>query len=95
MMKRLLIGAAVFAAVWVVFRLLETQEVDVPKVEQEIETWAQTDLDARGDVEADCPESIEWQTGSDFHCILSDRTGSVRVTVTMENDEGEMTLVVG
>jgi hypothetical protein len=71
------------------------QEVDIPEVEQQIEAWARTELGAVRGVSADCPSSIEWRTGGEFHCIVKDRTGSVRITVTMENDEGDVTWIAG
>lgn len=70
-------------------------EADIPAIEDEIETWAREDLNARGRITADCPDSMEWRTGDDFHCILTDQTGSVRVTVTMENDAGDVTWMLG
>lgn len=72
------------------------QEADIPAIESEITTWAEDNSPEGTDIEVDCPDTIEWRTGGDFHCIVSDQNGeTVRVTVTMENDDGDVTWVVG
>lgn len=70
-----------------------SQEADIPGIESGIEEWAaKQDI---GRVSVDCPDSIEWKTGSDFHCVMTDKQGSsARVTVTMENDDGDVTWVM-
>lgn len=71
-------------------------EADIPNIEHEIKTWAQDQAPAGTRVKVDCPDTIEWRTGGDFHCIVTDRQGaSLRVTVTMENDAGDVTWTAG
>lgn len=41
-------------------------------------------------IAVDCPSEITWAVGEDFRCIAEDNRGNqVKVTVYMENDEGE------
>lgn len=70
-------------------------EADVGLIEDEIADGLVEQVNARG-VTVDCPDSIAWETGGEFHCFAEDRAGrSSRVTVHMENDEGEWSWVVG
>lgn len=69
-------------------------EADIPQVESTIEKWAVEQHIGR--VSVDCPDSIDWDTGENFHCVMTDKGGeTARVTVTMENDDGDVTWVLG
>lgn len=63
-------------------------KADIPAIEDEIE---QGILDqAEIEVDVDCPDSIDWEAGGDFRCFAeASEGGATRVTVYMENDEGE------
>lgn len=51
---------------------------------------------SKADLTIDCPDSIEWRVGEDFHCIAEDDQGNrVRVTVSMEANDGSYTWQAG
>ena len=68
-------------------------EADIPLIETQIGNGI---LEQTGyDVEVDCPDTIDWKAGGSFGCFATDETGDqVRVTVYMENDEGDITWAV-
>lgn len=89
MLKRLLIGVAVLVAIYGAQHLFMGDELDIPALEAEIESGVLEQTGQR--LTVDCPDSIDWETGEEFHCIAESRQGQRgRVTVTMENDEGEV-----
>jgi hypothetical protein len=85
-MKRIIGGALV--ALTLTACGLNDLDIDMAAIEEEIEAGIvdQADLD----VTVDCPSSIDWKAGEDFRCFAEADDGSrLRVTVYMENDEGE------
>jgi hypothetical protein len=80
-----IIGGALVA---LVLTACGSDEADIPAIESEIEQGIvdQTEVET----EVDCPDSIEWKAGGDFRCFAEAEDGSsTRVTVYMENKEGE------
>lgn len=94
----LLIGFVVVSAVVAVIAFfVEREPVDIDHVESEIEVGLAEQLgEDAGPYSVDCPDSMEWEPGRDFHCFAEDGVGnSSRVTVTMENDDGEWSWILG
>lgn len=74
--------------VWKVYSDSQDQ-ADIPAIEQAIED---DQADQGYDVTVDCPDSIDWEVGEDFHCIVEDGEGGhYTATVSMENDAGDVT----
>jgi hypothetical protein len=66
-------------------------ELDTPYLEGEIESWAKEN-GVRGRISVDCPNSMPIERGAEYHCIMTAGDGtSVGVTVSVENDDGEVT----
>lgn len=64
-------------------------EPDMPAIEKSIADDLSEQIDAEATV--DCPDTIEWEPGDDFYCEASADDGSrSRLTVSMQNDEGEI-----
>ena len=47
-------------------------------------------------VDVECPSTVDWKPGSDFNCIATGQSGAkdeatLRIVVSMENNEGEYT----
>lgn len=71
-------------------------QVDIPSVERKIQTWAEDQVPGDLAVEVDCPDTVELRVGGEFHCIVtSPGQDAVRVAVTMESEDGDLTWVVG
>lgn len=69
-------------------------EADIPTIQEKIEGGIHDQLGQR--VTVDCPSQIDWEAGEEFHCFAEDGSGqSARVTVTMENDDGEWSWQMG
>lgn len=67
---------------------------DMAKIESDLA--ADIKRQERVDVTVACPSKVDWKPGSDFHCtadgvLLMD---PVRVTVSMENSDGEYTWTI-
>ena len=46
-------------------------------------------------VSVDCPETVEWDPGEEFHCFANAADGTTaRITVHMESGDGEYTWAV-
>lgn len=60
-------------------------------VESEIRSWVDKSTQGGGVITVRCPDPIEWRVGEDFHCIARQGGQSLGVTVTMENDDGDVT----
>ena len=69
--------------------------IDHTRLERAIHTWAVHKGGADTSVKVQCPSDVAIQAGATFHCIVSEHRQSVRVTVTIENDKGEVTWVAG
>jgi hypothetical protein len=68
-------------------------EANIPGVESEIAAGLQEKVG--GAYEVECPDHITWKAGGEFHCFATDSQGeSARITVSMENAEGEWSWVV-
>lgn len=82
----LIVGPSVWDAI-----KTSQMEADIPAIEKAI----RDDLADQGsNATVDCPSSIDWEAGSEFHCVATDdQGGRYRVTVSMENDEGDVTWV--
>jgi hypothetical protein len=72
-----------------------TPTLDHAKLVSEIHTWAVDKEKADPSVRVQCPDDIEIKAGSTFHCLLSAGKQTARLTVTIENDKGYVTWVVG
>jgi hypothetical protein len=71
------------------------QVVDQAKLEQQIHTWAVEKERASPSVKVSCPGDQPQKADTTFHCVLSGGGQSVRLTVTVENDQGYLTWVTG
>lgn len=80
---------------FVAYRLL-----DVTTPTDDIESDVRSQIsDQIGDeitiVSVECPSTVEWDPGEEFHCFANASDGtSARVTVHMENGDGEYTWAV-
>lgn len=83
---------------WICLALLPlaacgTDEVDTPHVEDVIARKMTKEVDDV--VRVSCPSGVTWESGRDFHCIARDGQGAkVRVTVSMETDDGQFSWTV-
>jgi hypothetical protein len=69
-------------------------DADIPAIEHQIRTGIREQTGEK--VTVKCPDTIAWHTGGEFHCFATNRAGnSVRVTVSMENDQGDASWVLG
>jgi hypothetical protein len=71
------------------------QTLDHDALVAQIHRWAVAKEKAAPSVKVDCPDDIPIKAGTNFHCLISGGGQSVRVTVTIENDKGYVTWVVG
>lgn len=62
-------------------------EPNMSAFESEIETDMADQLPGDG-FEVNCPDSIEWSVGEEFHCIAKIGRQQGTVTVHMENEDG-------
>lgn len=68
---------------------------DMPGVERELAAAIEEQTEART-VKVECPDSIDWQAGSDFRCFAEDARGNrAKVTVYMENGDGAYSWELG
>ncbi len=64
-------------------------EVDVDALEKDIVSEVKKQADV--DVEAACPDQVDWETGKSFDCDVDFEDGSTRqVTVKMVDDDGNV-----
>ena len=63
------------------------QAVDTNEIEATIARQMQRQIDEDSRPEVNCPDGLDWQAGSEFHCLARLGDESARVTVTMENDQ--------
>jgi Domain of unknown function (DUF4333) len=64
-------------------------EVDIPALEESIVDGVAEDV--QEDVTADCPEQVDWETGSSFDCDVAFDDGSTATAeVKMVDDEGNV-----
>lgn len=70
-------------------------EADIPGIERNIEHGVAKQSGYKGTVTVDCPDQIEWKVGGEFHCIGKAGGQRFRVTVSMENEDGDVTWQVG
>jgi len=91
----LVVVLTLFGAAWVgIAWLLTPDEVDTEAIEDGVAAGLRDELGGRYVV--DCPDSMEWETGEEFHCFAEDQDGQLaRITVSMENDDGEWSWIVG
>lgn len=68
-------------------------EADIPAIEAELGDWANQQGLAAATV--DCPTSVDWEVGGDFHCVITSAGQTYRVSVTMEDDQGTVTWALG
>lgn len=81
---------------YVIWRSVQGDEMDSRRVETALEHWTAKQSPNASGITADCPDHIEVDPGREFHCIVTDDTGdSIRITVTIENDDGDVTWAVG
>lgn len=66
-------------------------EADIPGIEQNIEHGVAKQSSYHGKVTVNCPDQIDWRVGGDFHCIGKAGGQRFGVTVSMENDAGDVT----
>ena len=64
-------------------------EVDIDALEKDIVSEVEKQADV--EVEAACPDQVDWETGETFDCDVDFEDGSSRqVTVTMVDDDGNV-----
>jgi hypothetical protein len=69
-----------------------TETLDQQRLEAKIKAWAVKQSGPNTQVKVSCPADIPIKPGTDFHCLVSDQHGtSIRLTVTIENDQGYVT----
>ena len=86
--------AVLVAAALVAYAFWPAGALDTPVLEREIESWAADELDATTP-EVDCPDSMPIDAGAQYHCILTSAGDTVGVTISVENDDGEVTWQLG
>lgn len=92
---QILIAAAV-AGAFLLYRHFDHGQIDTPRLERQIENWAAKQSSGVTGINADCPDDISIEAGRDFHCLLTDDQGDAyRVTVTIENSDGDVTWITG
>ena len=84
------IGGAVLATV-LLAGCGSGEEADIPGIEQNIEHGVAKQSGYSGTVTVNCPDQIDWRVGGDFHCIGKAGRQRFGVTVSMENDAGDVT----
>ncbi len=60
-------------------------EVDIPVVEEDIVSGVKEDLDMDATVE--CPDQVDWETGTSFTCDVEGVEGANEAKVTMEEGD--------
>jgi hypothetical protein len=85
------IGGAVAAAALLAGCGSGGGEADIPGIEQNIEHGVAKQSGYDGKVTVNCPDQIDWRVGGDFHCIGKAGGQRFGVTVSMENDAGDIT----
>ena len=64
-------------------------EVDVKGLEKDIVSGTEDQTGQQ--VEVDCPDSVEWDTGGTFECdVTTDDGQEATAEVTMKNDDGDV-----
>jgi hypothetical protein len=64
-------------------------EVDIKGLEKEIASG--TEEQTGQQVEVDCPDSVDWETGGSFECdVTTDGGQQATAEVTMKNDDGDV-----
>lgn len=96
----LFIAVGVAAAVVIGFVLVALLHnphgtIDSTRLERQIHTWAVKESPDVASIKVQCPGGIAIHAGDTFHCILSGGGQSERLTVTIENNKGYVTWVVG
>lgn len=93
-----LLGGSAVAVVLVVVGALfifdrvtsEPTEANIPGIEREIREGVKDQAGVRATVE--CPSSVTWKSGGEFHCVVEGSGGQrAMATVHMENDDGDIT----
>jgi hypothetical protein len=70
------------------------QTVDVDKVEKDIKDGVKEQNNI--DVTVNCPHSVDWKTGGQFSCDVTQPDGTKsKATVTMTSDDGKVSWKVG
>lgn len=95
LLRRWWIGPLIFIVIvgggvigWKVYANSQ-MEADIPAIENAI---VEDQADQGFAVSVDCPSSVDWEVGGEFHCIATDdQDGRYRVTVSMENADGDVT----
>lgn len=85
----------VVAAAVGLWALLAPDERSTETIENGIHSWADENTARGGAIKVECPDPVEWRVGETFNCIVTQGKQSVRVVVTMENDQGATTWVAG
>jgi hypothetical protein len=69
------------------------QTVDIKKVEDNIESGVKEQNGV--DVTVDCPDSVDWKTGSTFTCDVTQSDGTKNTAIVkMTSDDGHVTWTV-
>lgn len=71
------------------------ETLDHDRLVAQIHTWAVDKEKADPSVKVSCPDDIEIEPGTEFHCLIRGGGQAARLTVTIENDNGYVTWVVG
>jgi hypothetical protein len=90
----LVVGLAIAGAV-ALFGNSVHGTINQDRLEAEIYNWAVTKQNADHSINVQCPDEVPIKAGSTFHYIISGGSRSVRLAVTIENNDGDVTWVVG
>ena len=91
-MTRILVA---LAAVAVLAGCGTTEHIDNTRLEGQIHAWAVKKQQADPSVKVNCPPDIPIKAGATFHCLISVGKQTVRLAVTIENSDGDVTWVIG
>ena len=75
-----------------------SKTIDSRLLEKDVDAWVhqQATTHKNEKVDVNCPDGVKAEPGRTFHCVVTDKQGeSLRVTVTVENSDGDVTWVAG
>lgn len=90
-----LVALAVLIGAGVLWQTTRPDERDSAPIESAIRAWTDKHTPNPAPISVVCPDPVEWHVGGTFHCLIRQKQQTLRVTVTMENDAGDVTWVTG
>lgn len=72
-------------------------DINMAGFETELGAAIAEEVDADpSDITVECPNEIDWDPGNTFRCFVTDDAGTkAKVTIYMENNDGEYTWEIG